>query len=107
MIRLDPKWRRRLRRVWWGTLRRRDPISHRWGYDRGTPVDRHYIESFLAAHTADVRGYVLEVKDSTYTRRFDGGVTQAHVVDIDASNPDATIVADLSVPGSLPAGGCV
>lgn len=101
-MKLNPTWRRRLRRVRWGSLRRTDPVSHRWGYDRGNPVDRHYIEAFLAEHTADVRGDVLEVKDSTYTNRYGAGVTTAHVVDIDPSNQDATIVADLSVVGSLP-----
>ena len=40
------------------------PVSDHWGWDRGTPVDRYYIEQFLAEHAADVRGRVLEVKDS-------------------------------------------
>ena len=31
----------------WGDLRRMDPVSDRWGYDRGLPVDRYYIEAFL------------------------------------------------------------
>ena len=26
------------------------PMSREFGYDRGTPVDRFYIENFLAAH---------------------------------------------------------
>ena len=31
----------------WGEFRRTDPISRDWGYERGTPVDRRYIEAFL------------------------------------------------------------
>jgi len=31
----------------WGDLRRLQPISHEFGYDRGLPVDRYYIERFL------------------------------------------------------------
>jgi len=39
---------------------------------------------------------VLEVKNREYTERFGRSVSQADVLDIDASNPMATIVADLS-----------
>ena len=36
--------------VRFGCLRRVTPISRCFGYDRGTPIDRHYIEHFLAAN---------------------------------------------------------
>jgi hypothetical protein len=78
------------------------PLSTEWGFDRGTPVDRYYIERFLAAHSADIRGRTLEVKNAEYSRRFGSGVTQADVLDIDAGNADATIVADLSVGEGIP-----
>ena len=42
--------------VRWGSLRRTGPFSRQWGYDRGTPVDRIYIEQFVRDHGADVRG---------------------------------------------------
>jgi SAM-dependent methyltransferase len=94
--------RRLSRPAWLGTLRRLTPLSNEWGFDRGTPVDRHYIERFLAEHRADIRGRVLEVKDSTYTDRFGTAVTRRDVLDINASNPAATIVADLSRAGDVP-----
>jgi SAM-dependent methyltransferase len=72
------------------------PLSARWGYDRGLPIDRYYIESFLAEHRGDIRGRVLEVKSADYTRRFGTNVECADVVDIDAANDEATIVADLT-----------
>ena len=97
-------FRRTSSRARWGNLRRTSPFSSCWGFDRGTPVDRIYIERFLAAHAGDVRGRVLEVRDSRYTTAFGRDqVTQAEVVDIDSANPRATIVADLGAPGSLPA----
>ena len=34
--------------VHFGNLRRIDPISRNWGYDRGLPIDRYYIEAFLS-----------------------------------------------------------
>lgn len=86
----------------WGNLRRQRPFSDYWGFDRGLPVDRFYIETFLSRHAAAVQGRVLEVRDRTYTHRFGGAaVTQSDVVDIDAANAEATIVADLTVRGSL------
>lgn len=83
-------------------LRHTRPISDVWGYDRGTPIDRHYIDLFLGEHSADIRGHVLEVKDSAYTERFGRDVEQVDVLDIDADNPLATIVADLSTADAIP-----
>lgn len=92
------------------------PVSRNWGFDRGSPVDRHYIERFLEEHSGegteqgDVRGHVLEFAGDEYATRFGGGragpderVERVDVMDIDPANPRATIVADLSEPGTLPA----
>jgi SAM-dependent methyltransferase len=92
--------KRRLRRIrrpaWMGTLRRTDPISDYWGLDRGTPVDRFFIEHFLRTYKADIHGRVLEVRDSRYTEQFGQNLFDKEVLDIDGGNPQATIVADLS-----------
>lgn len=85
-----------------GTLRRTAPLSRDFGYDRGTPVDRYYIERFLFAHRRHVRGIVLEVKESTYTDRFGSGVIKKDVLDVDPGNPLATVVTDLAVADSIP-----
>ena len=61
-----------LGRVRFGDLRRVDPIDGYFGYGRGLPIDRYYIEGFLARHAGDVHGRVLEIGDNTYTRRFGG-----------------------------------
>ncbi len=102
---LSPGQRLRLRRLrhpaWLGTLRRVQPISAEWGYDRGTPVDRYYIEQFLAEHQADIHGRVLEVKNNDYTQRFGRDVAQSDVLDIDAANPRATLIADLTSAEAL------
>ena len=88
----------------WGGLRRTEPFSRNWGAERGLPVDRVYIERFLERHAGDIRGDALEIHGSLYTRRYGGDrVTTAHVLDLDASNPDATIVGDLAVPDTLAA----
>lgn len=85
-----------------GDLRRLAPFSRIWGYDRGTPVDRVYIEGFLERNAADIRGAVLEMSDSRYTRRFGGNrVTRSEALDVDEDSPEATIVTDLERPEAL------
>lgn len=83
-------------------FRRTSPLSAAWGFDRGTPVDRYYIESFLEKNRHDIRGRVLEVADSEYTKRYGTAVTQSDVLDIDPSIKHATLVADLSVADQVP-----
>jgi hypothetical protein len=73
-----------------------------WGFDRGTPVDRYYIERFLDEHRRDIRGRVLEVKDSCYTNQYGTEVEHCDVLDIDLKNPCATIIADLAAADGLP-----
>jgi SAM-dependent methyltransferase len=86
-----------------GSLRGTKPLSDVWGRDRGTPIDRYYIQRFLEEHRHDIRGRTLEVMNSDYTRDFGTQVTAADVVDIDASNPAATIVTDLAAADAIPA----
>lgn len=96
--------RRGHRPVRLGSLGSTSPFGGEWGYGRGTPVDRWYIERFLKRHRADITGRVLEVKDSGYTNRFGTGVTEPAVLDIDPGNPAATHVADLQDGDGLPSG---
>jgi len=73
------------------------PISENWGFDRGQPLDRHYIDLFLADHAADIRGRVLEIQDDRYTRRFGAEqVTRSDILHYGPGNPAATIIADLT-----------
>jgi SAM-dependent methyltransferase len=112
---LPPEWRRRpLARaalapapgsVRLGDLDRVTPISADFGFDRGTPIDRYYIERFLHDNAADIRGRVLEVGDDAYSRRFGAArVTRQDVLHVSSDNPLATIVGDLSLADTLPAG---
>jgi len=81
-----------------GDLRRTSPISASFGLDRGTPVDRYYVERFLAENSSAIRGTVLEVADRTYTTRFGGNaVTRSEVLHLTGDSPEATIVGDLTV----------
>ena len=82
-----------------GDLDRLTPVSRDYGFDRGTPIDRVYIERFLAAHAGDVRGRVLEVAGNDYTLRYGGErVTRGDVLHPTEGNPRATVIADLAKP---------
>ena len=86
-----------------GDLRRVTPIDTHFGGGRGKPVDRHYIERFLAENAADIRGRVLEVADDAYTRRYGGArVTHSDIIHANDSNPRATVVADLAEAYDVP-----
>lgn len=76
---------------------RLEPASRNFGFDRGQPVDRFYIERFLASEAHAIRGKVLEIEHDLYTRRFGGDrVTRSEVLYRAAGLPNATIVADLA-----------
>jgi SAM-dependent methyltransferase len=88
--------------VGWGGLRSLSPISRDFGFERGTPIDRYYIEQFLARHAEDIRGRVMEVGTDMYTVRYGGGrVTRNDVTHHAAGNPRATMVLDLTDAGHL------
>ena len=97
------KLRPRFGRVRYGPLRRLRPVSSIFGFDRGPPIDRYYIEAFLSRYTVDIHGRVLEIADSTYTRKFGGDrVVRGDVLPVTVGNPEATIVADLTRADEIP-----
>jgi glycosyltransferase involved in cell wall biosynthesis len=89
--------------VRFGDLRRTNPISREYGYDRGLPIDRYYIEGFLSRHAEDIHGQVIEIGDAAYTRQFGGSrVTTSDVLHVDEANPAATIIGDLTCADHVP-----
>jgi GT2 family glycosyltransferase/SAM-dependent methyltransferase len=94
----------RIGHVRFGDLHRTTPISTEFGFDRGQPIDRLYIERFLERNAAAIGGRVLEIGDDTYTRRFGGDrVSRVDILHVHGGNPRATIVGDLADPRVLPA----
>lgn len=105
---------RRLRRLRIG--RRLTPVSRDWGFDRGTPVDRYYVEAFLARFaafagytTGSISGRILEIGGREYADRFAGPSAGEHgppTVDVlheNPANPAATVVGDLTDAATLAA----
>ncbi len=92
--------------VSWGHLRRFSPFSTEFGFDRGGPVDRYYIEEFLQKHASHIQGRVLEIGDNHYTLQLGKGrITRSDILHVNGGNPKATIIGDLAdlphVAGSL------
>jgi SAM-dependent methyltransferase len=79
-----------------GDLRRVTPIDPNWGFERGTPIDRIYVDEFIGSHAGDVRGRVIEIAAPDYTTRFGHGVEHVDILMATEGNPHATIVADLT-----------
>jgi SAM-dependent methyltransferase len=81
---------------------RAEPVSRKFGLDRGTAIDRAWIEGFLRRESHRIRGSVLEIGDPGYTRQFGTAVTESHVLHATGESPDATIVGDLATGEGVP-----
>jgi SAM-dependent methyltransferase len=66
----------------WGNLRRTIPFSAAYGFERGTPIDRHYLHRFLNVHRDLITGDVLEVQNSSYTTRYGHDLRRTETFDI-------------------------
>ena len=93
-----------------GAMRRMRPVSEDWGFDRGKPVDRWYLEDFLNRFSrqpgygaGDIQGRVIEIGGDDYARRFASGEgTTIDVLHVSAENPKATVVGDLVTGDGVP-----
>lgn len=84
------------------TLHSIGPVSRSFGEDRGTPIDRYYIDKFLGEKQSLITGTVLEIADSKYSRKFGQNVSSFEVLHVDQTNPNTTIIGDLTMPEGLP-----
>ncbi len=86
-----------------GDFNRTTPLSTEFGYDRGGPVDRYYIENFLKNKEDLIKGRVLEIGDNEYTLLYGGGrVTSSDVLHVDETNKSATYIGDISNAPQIP-----
>ena len=80
---------------WWGNLRRMKPFSGCFGSDRGMPIDRYYLNKFLEKNRASIKGDVLEIQVSGYTKVYGSALRRVDSIDI---RPEfkPTFVCDLA-----------
>ncbi len=77
-------------------LNSKKPISQVYGLDRGTAIDRYYIEIFLESNKHYIQGNCLEILNDNYSKRFgEHRVTNIDILDIEETNKKANIIADL------------
>ena len=81
---------------------RAKPISNIFGLERGTPIDRYYIEKFLERYNQCISGDLLEISESSYSKQFGTNVSSYGILSYDNSNRKATILGDLTKPETLP-----
>ncbi len=86
-----------------GEFNRLTPFSKAFGYDRGGPIDRYYIENFLKKEAGSIAGRVLEIGDNSYTLLYGGkNVTTSDILHVDEKNPVATLIGDISNAPHIP-----
>ncbi len=86
-----------------GDFDRLQPFCSDFGFSRGGPVDRYYIENFLKKQSGDIKGRVLEIGDNEYSLLYGGSkITQSDILHVDASNTKATFIGDLSDAPQVP-----
>lgn len=85
-------------------ISRTEPISRSFGIDRGTPIDRYYIDKFLIKNQKDIHGILLEIAENTYSKKYGSDVITYNILHYDKSSNNATIIGDLSEPDNLPEG---
>jgi len=86
-----------------GDLGRITPISTVFGLDRGTPIDRYYIEKFLGKNSGFIEGRVLEIGENYYSKRFGGNQVRSYEVLHPQGGPvNTTIIGDLTDISTLP-----
>jgi SAM-dependent methyltransferase len=95
-------FKRNVKDVIWGNLRNIKPISEKFGLDRGTPVDRYYIEKFLYDNRNLINGKILEVAEDTYSKKYGDNIESIDILHFDKSNKKATIIGDLTKAETLP-----
>lgn len=79
-----------------------DPVSRKFGFDRGTSIDRVYIEDFLNKNRNYVKGVICEIGSDDYSKKFGYNIERIEVLHYTPDNKKATIVGDLTKPSTLP-----
>ena len=78
------------------------PVSDKFGFDRGMPIDRYYIEKFLSSNKADIKGEALEIAEDTYIQKYGTSSVKSNILHYDNSNPKATLIGDLCKSDTIP-----
>ncbi len=80
----------------------RRPVSRIFGTERGTPIDRFYIEDFLQKNSNAIHGDVLEIAENTYTLKYGHAPLNSHILHVSSDNSNATLIGNLETGENIP-----
>lgn len=80
-----------------------EPISRKFGFDLGTPIDRVYTDDFLSKNSHHIKGVVCEIAENTYTLKYGSNITKSEILHV-SDTTHATIIGDLTKHHTLPSG---
>lgn len=73
-----------------------EPYSRKMGWERGTPIDRVYIDRFIMDCSEHIKGTVMEIAESTYTIKYGSNVSKSIIFTADDNQKgENVIVGDL------------
>lgn len=88
----------------WGQLRRLTPICPDFGISRGTPIDRHYLNQFIAEIRDLVQGDTVEIGGNDGNKDVYGFTRTSGYRGLDITEaPGVSLVGDAADPGIIPA----
>ena len=96
---------RRQKPIIFSDLLTNKPISTVFGLDRGTAIDRYYIEKFYKDNKDLISGFVLEVGDDEYSKKYHNQITHNDILHAVDDGRQDIIVGDLTDINTLPKGG--
>lgn len=83
-------------------FKRYAPLCHDYGYSRGTPIDRYYLEQFIREIRSYVVGYTLEIGGSRENQYLYGFTNAMSYKTMDMhQKPEVDITGDIHDPNSL------
>jgi hypothetical protein len=91
-----------VRQVDWGDLRRPQPMCASFGFQRGTPIDRYYLQKFVAKIRHRIAGKVVEIGGNPQGPRAYGLSHVVEYVNVDLlPGPGVHLVGDVHDPSLL------
>jgi hypothetical protein len=79
-----------------------NPLNDVFGYRRGTPIDRFYIQKAIGEYSKEIKGSVLEVGGNEYTKCFSQTeMADSFILNYSPMEGNNVIVGDLADSNSL------
>ena len=96
-------FKRKSKKINLNSLHNIKPISKDFGWSRGKPIDRFYIEEFLTKNKKLIKGDCGEISETRYLDMYNNDLIKTtKIFDIDLTNKSADIHGDLEDINNIP-----